>query len=229
VRSLWAAEASQIGQSSSGRRHPIRRRTTHRIADRRLARCRNMVFTGAVLPPQTLASWGLINRVVPADSLTRRAALSPRISRTVPRVRTPSPSACLHAWRSGGVAAADAVTRAEGRNIIMSEDLRDGSQRLRAMASAAPPSTTDNVGPTPVCRHPPRDRGHRVMTGGETCPPPGWRHQEPQSPQEPACSDRQQPGIRTPTVKTTPTPRTGSCSSIHAESPPTRDLLTKPD
>jgi enoyl-CoA hydratase/carnithine racemase len=29
-----------------------------------------MVFTGAVLPPQTLASWGLINRVVPADSLT---------------------------------------------------------------------------------------------------------------------------------------------------------------
>jgi hypothetical protein len=36
----------------------------------------------------------------------------------------------LHAWRSGGVAAADAVTRAEGPNIMMSEDLRDGLSSL---------------------------------------------------------------------------------------------------
>jgi enoyl-CoA hydratase/carnithine racemase len=89
-----------------------------------------MVFTGAVLPPQTLASWGLINRVVPADSLTEEGrAFAQNLANGPTRAHAVT-KRVLHAWRSGGVAAADAVTRAEGPNIMMSEDLRDGLSSL---------------------------------------------------------------------------------------------------
>jgi len=89
-----------------------------------------MVFTGAVLPPQTLASWGLINRVVPVDSLNEEGrAFAQNLANGPTRAHAVT-KRVLHAWRSGGVAAADAVTRAEGPNIMMSEDLRDGLSSL---------------------------------------------------------------------------------------------------
>jgi hypothetical protein len=37
----------------------------------------------------------------------------------------------LHAWRSGGVAAADQVTRAEGPAVMLSHDLHDGILSLQ--------------------------------------------------------------------------------------------------
>ena len=37
----------------------------------------------------------------------------------------------LHAWRSGGVAAADAVTRAEGPVVMRSRDVQDGLVSLQ--------------------------------------------------------------------------------------------------
>jgi enoyl-CoA hydratase len=37
----------------------------------------------------------------------------------------------LHAWRSGGMAAADRVTHAEGPDVMLSQDLQDGIASLR--------------------------------------------------------------------------------------------------
>jgi hypothetical protein len=37
----------------------------------------------------------------------------------------------LHAWRSGGVAAADQVTHAEGPAVMLSQDLQDGIVSLQ--------------------------------------------------------------------------------------------------
>ena len=128
---IWAAEASQIGQIEAVAGGIPYAGGTQRIASRiGASRAAEMVFTGAVLPPQTLASWGLINRVVPAGRLTEEgSALAQNLANGPTRAHAVT-KRVLHAWRSGGVAAADSVTRAEGPTIMMSEDLRDGLASL---------------------------------------------------------------------------------------------------
>ena len=128
---IWAAEASQIGQIEAVAGGIPYAGGTQRIASRiGASRAAEMVFTAAVLPPQTLASWGLINRVVPADRLTEEGrAFAQNLANGPTRAHAVT-KRVLHAWRSGGVAAADAVTRAEGPAIMMSEDLKDGLSSL---------------------------------------------------------------------------------------------------
>src|SRR5438445_13617387 len=67
---IWAAEGSQIGQIEAVAGSITYAGGTQRIASRiGVARAAEMVFTAAVLSPETLASWGAINRVTPADRL----------------------------------------------------------------------------------------------------------------------------------------------------------------
>src|ERR1700751_3568561 len=67
---IWAAEGSKIGQIEAVAGGIPYAGGTQRLASRiGVARAAEMVFTAAVLPPETLASWGVINRVTPADSL----------------------------------------------------------------------------------------------------------------------------------------------------------------
>ena len=89
-----------------------------------------MVFTGAVLPPETLLSWGLVNKVVTADCLASEGRAFARTLANGPTRAHAVTKRVLHAWRSGGVAAADPVTRAEGPDIMTSQDLRDGLASL---------------------------------------------------------------------------------------------------
>src|SRR6478609_11635485 len=68
---IWAAEGSQIGQIEAVAGSITYAGGTQRIASRiGVGRAAEMVFTAAILPPEQLASWGLINRVVPAANLT---------------------------------------------------------------------------------------------------------------------------------------------------------------
>src|ERR1700746_4069059 len=72
---IWAAEGSQIGQIEAVAGSIPYAGGTQRIASRIGAgRAAEMGFTAAVLPPETLASWGLINRVVPPDRLTEEGS-----------------------------------------------------------------------------------------------------------------------------------------------------------
>src|SRR5260370_22407365 len=121
---IWAAEGSQIGQIEAVAGGIPYAGGTQRLASRiGVTRAAEMVFTAAILSPETLASWGVINHVTPANRLAedgRTFALSlangpTRAHATTKRV--------LHAWRSGGVAAADAVTLAEAPAVMLSEDL----------------------------------------------------------------------------------------------------------
>src|SRR5713226_5700609 len=67
---IWAAEGSQIGQIEAIAGGIPYAGGTQRIASRIGAgRAAEMVFTAAIFPPETLASWGAINRVTPADRL----------------------------------------------------------------------------------------------------------------------------------------------------------------
>jgi enoyl-CoA hydratase len=128
---IWAAEGSQIGQIEAVAGGIPYAGGTQRIASRiGAARAAEMVLTAAILPPETLAAWGLISRVVAADTLTaegrafaeRLAAGPTRAHATTKRV--------LHAWRSGGVAAADRVTHADGPAVMLSRDLQEGIASL---------------------------------------------------------------------------------------------------
>jgi enoyl-CoA hydratase/carnithine racemase len=129
---IWAAEGSQIGQIEAVAGGMTYGGGTQRIASRiGAARAAEMVFTAAILPPETLASWGLINRVVPADSLTAEGRAFAQSLASGPTRAHAATKRMLHAWRSGGVAAADQVTHAEGPAVMLSQDLQDGIVSLQ--------------------------------------------------------------------------------------------------
>jgi enoyl-CoA hydratase/carnithine racemase len=70
LRPDLAAEGSQIGQIEALAGGIPYAGGTQRISSRIGAgRAAEMVFTGAILPPKTLASWGLVNRVLPTRGL----------------------------------------------------------------------------------------------------------------------------------------------------------------
>jgi enoyl-CoA hydratase len=129
---IWAAEGSQIGQIEALAGGIPYAGGTQRIASRIGAgRAAEMVFTAAILPPETLAAWGLVNRVVPADRLTGEGRAFAQSLASGPTRAHAATKRVLHAWRSGGVAAADRVTHAEGPAVMLSQDLQDGVASLQ--------------------------------------------------------------------------------------------------
>src|SRR5258707_3951843 len=93
-------------------------------------RAAEMVYTAAILPPETVGSWGVINHVTPAHSLVEQGrAFAQSLANGPTRAHTTT-KRVLRAWRSGGVAAADAVTLAEGPAVMLSEDLQNGIASL---------------------------------------------------------------------------------------------------
>jgi enoyl-CoA hydratase/carnithine racemase len=129
---IWAAEGSQIGQIEAVAGGITYGGGTQRIASRiGSARAADMVFTAAILPPEMLASWGLINRVVPARGLSEAGRAFAQSLASGPTRAHAATKRMLHAWRSGGVEAADQVTRAEGPAVMLSHDLHDGILSLQ--------------------------------------------------------------------------------------------------
>jgi enoyl-CoA hydratase len=128
---IWAAEGSQIGQIEAAAGGIPYAGGTQRLASRiGFARAAEMVFTAAVLPPETLLSWGAINRVLPPDRLLEEGRAFGQRLANGPPLANKAIKQILHAWRSGGVAAADRVNLDEGPTVMMSEDLKDGVESL---------------------------------------------------------------------------------------------------
>jgi enoyl-CoA hydratase/carnithine racemase len=129
---IWAAEGSQIGQIEALAGGITYAGGTQRLASRIGAgRAAELVFTAAILPPERLASWGLINRVVPADGLIGEGRAFAQSLASGPTRAHAATKRMLHSWRSGGVAAADRVTHAEGPAVMVSQDLQDGIASLQ--------------------------------------------------------------------------------------------------
>jgi len=136
---IWAAEGSQIGQVEAVAGGITYGGGTQRIASRiGVARAAEMVFTAAILPPETLASWGLISRVVATRGLSEEGRAFAQSLASGPTRAHAATKRMLHAWRSGGVAAADQVTRAEGPVVMLSHDLHDGILSLQRYGSGHP-------------------------------------------------------------------------------------------
>jgi enoyl-CoA hydratase len=129
---IWAADGSRIGQIEAVAGSITYAGGTQRIASRIGAgRAAEMVFTAAILPPETLANWGIINRVLPAENLSDEGRAFAQGLASGPTRAHAATKRMIHAWRSGGVAAADAVTHAEGPVIMRSQDVQDGLVSLQ--------------------------------------------------------------------------------------------------
>ncbi len=115
---IWAAAGSQIGQIEAVAGSITYAGGTQRIASRiGVGRAAEMVFTA--------------NRVVPAASLIEEGRAFAQSLATGPTRAHATTKRMLHAWRSGGVVAADAVTRAEGPIIMRSQDVQEGLVSLQ--------------------------------------------------------------------------------------------------
>ena len=129
---IWAAEGSQIGQIEAVAGGIPYAGGTQRLASRIGAgRAAELVYTAAILPPETLASWGAINHVTTADTLEAEGRAFARTIANGPTRAHSTTKRVLQAWRSGGVAAADRVTLAEGPAVMVSQDLQSGIASLR--------------------------------------------------------------------------------------------------
>jgi enoyl-CoA hydratase/carnithine racemase len=129
---IWAAEGSRIGQIEAVAGGIPYAGGTQRLASRIGAgRAAEMVYTAAILSPETLASWGVVNRVIPTVGLAEEGRAFAQSLANGPTRAYATTKRVLHAWRSGGVAAADRVTLAEGPAVMVSQDLQDGIESLQ--------------------------------------------------------------------------------------------------
>ena len=129
---IWAAAGTQIGQLEALIGGIPFAGGTQRLAARiGSARAAEMVYSAGIYPAEQLADWGLITRITQPDALIDEGrAFAAQVAAGPTQAHTAT-KATLRAWRSGGVHAADAVTRAQGPRVILSHDLQDGIASLQ--------------------------------------------------------------------------------------------------
>jgi enoyl-CoA hydratase/carnithine racemase len=129
---IWAAAGTQIGQLEAVIGAFPFAGGTQRLASRiGAARTAQMVYGAGVHPAEELAEWGLISYVVAPERLLEDGRSYATRLAAGPTLAHQATKRILRAWRSGGVAAADAMTHSEGPRVILSHDLQDGVASLQ--------------------------------------------------------------------------------------------------
>lgn len=133
---IWAAEDAQLGQLEAVIGGIPFAGGTQRLAARAgSARALEMVYTGGPYPAGRLQEWGIVNRTLPADQLLPKARSFAARLAAGPTVAHAASKDVVRAWRSEGVAAADAVTISAGARVMASDDLQEG---VRSLLTAGP-------------------------------------------------------------------------------------------
>jgi enoyl-CoA hydratase len=88
------------------------------------ARARELVYTGALYDAETLASWNVVNRVLPADGFDDAVLAFTRDLADGPTVANAATKRLVRATLEGGVAAADAIVPDVAGSLFDTEDLR---------------------------------------------------------------------------------------------------------
>jgi enoyl-CoA hydratase/carnithine racemase len=129
---IWAAAGTQIGQVEAVIGAFPFAGGTQRLASRiGAARAAQIVYAASIHPAEELAGWGLVSQVTaPERLLPDGRAFAARLA-SGPTLAHRATKQVLHAWRSGGVSAADEVTRSEGPVVILSRDLQEGVASLQ--------------------------------------------------------------------------------------------------
>lgn len=96
------------------------------------ARARELVYTGATYDAETLASWNVVNRVLPADDFDAAARAFAMDLATGPTVAHAATKRIVRAALQGGVEAADAVVPEVAGKLFDTEDLKGAVQSFLA-------------------------------------------------------------------------------------------------
>jgi enoyl-CoA hydratase/carnithine racemase len=129
---IWAAAGTQIGQLEAVVGAFPFAGGTQRLASRiGAARTAQMVYGASVHSAEELAAWGLVSRTTAPERLLEDGRSFATELAAGPTLAHRASKRILRAWRSGGVAAADLVTQAEGPAVIRSRDLQDGIASLQ--------------------------------------------------------------------------------------------------
>jgi enoyl-CoA hydratase/carnithine racemase len=129
---IWAAEGTQIGQVEAVIGAFPFAGGVQRLASRiGAARTAEMVVGAHAYSAEDLAAWGLVGRVLPEERLAAAGRAFAEHLAKGPTLAYGATKRILHTWRSGGVAEADELTRAEGPAVILSQDLQRGVEALK--------------------------------------------------------------------------------------------------
>lgn len=128
---IWAAGQARMGMvEATVGIAPAAGGTQRLVARAGIGRAAEMVLTGAIYPAAELASWGVVDKVLPEDELLPRArefagrlAAGPTAAAAVSRQ-------LLRAARDHGIGAADAITPKLAGPILMGEDAAIGIASL---------------------------------------------------------------------------------------------------
>jgi enoyl-CoA hydratase/carnithine racemase len=122
---LWASESARIGLVEANVGLTPGAGGTQRMAQRAgAARAAEFVFTAGFYEAPQLLDWGVLNRVVPDAALTAEGLEFARMLAAGPTKAHAATKAILRAFRSGGVDAADAITRDTMGALFHTEDLQ---------------------------------------------------------------------------------------------------------
>jgi enoyl-CoA hydratase len=129
---IWAAAGTRIGQVEAVIGAFPFAGGTQRLASRiGAARAAQMVYAASIHPAEEVADWGLVSRVTAPESLLEEGRTFAAQLAAGPTLAHRATKRILRAWRSGGMAAADQATRAEGPAVILSQDLQEGVVSLQ--------------------------------------------------------------------------------------------------
>jgi enoyl-CoA hydratase/carnithine racemase len=128
---LWAAEDASFGlvEATVGLT-PGGGGTQRLVARAGVARAAELVMTGDVYPAAELHQWGVVNRILPPDSLLEQARSFAARLAAGPTTATAVGKRLLQTARDHGVAAADAITPRETGQIFATRDLPAGITSL---------------------------------------------------------------------------------------------------
>jgi enoyl-CoA hydratase len=129
---IWAAAGTQIGQLEAVIGAFPFAGGTQRLASRiGAARAAQLVYGASIHPAEELAGWGLVSQVTAPERLLEEGRAFAAQLASGPTLAHRATKHVLHAWRSGGVSAADQVTLKEGPAVILSRDLQEGVASLQ--------------------------------------------------------------------------------------------------
>ncbi len=122
---IWAAEGSKFGLVERVVGLTPFGGGVQRMAERAgPARAREFVMSGDLYSAETMLEWGVINKVVPPESLQEEGMKFARTLAAGPTVAHQATKRLVRAYLDGGVAAADEVTGEIAGPLFDTEDLK---------------------------------------------------------------------------------------------------------
>lgn len=126
---IWAAEGSKFGLVERVVGLTPFGGGVQRMAERAgPARAREFVMSGDLYPAETMFEWGVINKILPPESLHQEGLDFARTLASGPTIAHRATKRLVRAYLDGGVAAADEVTGEIAGPLFDTEDLQGAVQ-----------------------------------------------------------------------------------------------------